>query len=87
MLKLRAYSVTCPCCGHIIDIRPPDSLIAERTGLTHRCSWCRRMLATAVAELGPMRVPEVRVIGPSDRSLELKTPSTSPTGRQQSAAC
>jgi hypothetical protein len=83
MLKLRVYSVVCPCCRNIIEIRPPASLVAERTGLTHRCSWCRRLLATTVDHLGPLRVPDVRVIGPSDRSLGLERPCSSATDVQK----
>lgn len=70
MLILRSYSIECPCCRNLIDIHPPDSLAAEQVGLTHRCPRCRRLLATSVVKWGPLRIPEVMIIGPSDRSFE-----------------
>lgn len=71
MLKLRIYTVQCPCCEHPIDIPPPQSLAAEGDGLTHRCTWCRRLLLTSVSQLGPWRMPKTRVIAASDRYMNL----------------
>lgn len=74
MLKLRAYLVKCPCCRQPIEILPPDSLVAERTGLTHRCSWCRRLLLTTSSHCGQLWIPEVRAIGCSDRMPDIAPP-------------
>jgi len=80
MLNRRAYSVVCPCCRNIVEVRPPDSLVAKGAGLVHRCTWCRRMLATTIYRSGCSWIADVLVIGPSDRTLELDRPRAVTTG-------
>jgi len=62
MLRFRWYKVSCPACDRVIDLLPPQSIVAENRGLAHRCPSCRRWLATYVRQLGSARHPEIRVI-------------------------
>lgn len=62
MSSFRWCKATCPSCLKLIDILPPESIVAEDHGLAHRCPACRRWLATYVRQVGSTRHPDVRAI-------------------------
>ena len=58
-----AYSVACPSCQQAIDVRPPQSIVADNHGVARRCPGCRGWLASYVRQDGSAWQLEVRAIG------------------------
>jgi hypothetical protein len=58
-----AYCVACPSCLKAIDVRPPQSVVADDRGVAQRCPGCRGWLATYIRLDGSAWQLEVRAIG------------------------